>query len=89
MKAKETIQAAIDLILDELDGDPRNSVVLELKKLLEQSDAELPDGTIRLFAVIGPNGRGDVFDQHNRKVEGVKSVACFVDNGQPVFQLNL
>lgn len=88
MNAKDTINEAINYMLDELDADPRALIITKLKALAAAEDLKL-DPTIRLQASIAPGGKHLVTDQHGRQVEGVNSVAFFVENGQPVFQLNL
>ena len=88
MSTKQSIEDAVNYFIDELDADPRHPAILALRRIAESPD-ELPDAEVRLSAVIQPNGIFKVTDQHGREVAGVRSVGYFIDNGQPVFQLNL
>lgn len=89
MTAKQTLQAVLDLLLDEYDEDPRKPLMQELTKLVNAPDG-IPTGDLELTALVGPNGMSQVTDQHGRRVSGVKSVAVFKDqSGAPVFQVNL
>lgn len=89
MTAKQTLQAVLDLLLDEYDEDPRKPLMQELAKLVNAPD-DIPTGDIELTALVGPNGMFQVSDQHGRRVAGVKSVGVFQDqSGAPVFQVNL
>ncbi len=89
MDAKQILNDALDLLLDEHDEDPRNPTVIKLKKLIDASD-DMPTGEIELTATLKPNGFHHVCDQSGRTVKGVKSVAVFQDqSGQTVFQVNL
>ncbi|RCS70173.1 hypothetical protein [Vibrio casei] len=89
MDAKQILNDALDLLLDEHDEDPRNPTVIKLKKLIDASD-DMPTGEIELTATLKPNGFHHVCDQNGRTVKGVKSVAVFQDqSGQTVFQVNL
>lgn len=89
MTAKQTLQAVLDLLLDEYDEDPRKPLMQELARLANSSD-DIPTGDIELIALVGPGGMSQVTDQHGRRVAGVKSVAVFKDqSGAPVFQVNL
>lgn len=89
MDAKQILNDALDLLLDEHDEDPRNPTVIKLKKLIDASD-DMPTGEIELTATLKPNGFHHVCDQNGRTVKGVKSVAVFQDqSGRTVFQVNL
>lgn len=89
MAAKQTLEAVLDLLLDEYDEDPRKPLMQELANLANAPE-DIPTGDIELKALVGPNGMFQVTDQHGRRVTGVKSVGVFQDqNGAPVFQVNL
>lgn len=90
MNAAETIQEAINELIDSHDVDPRCAAIHNLKGLL-QKGAKLPDDvSIRLTATLQPGGKCEVADQAGRIVESVQSVAVFKDqHGRDVMQINL
>lgn len=90
MNARETLNAAIDRLLDVHDDDPRSPLILALRRLAETPE-ELPNSaTIQLTATLQPGGNCKVADQFGRTVEKVQSVAVFKDQrGRDVMQINL
>lgn len=87
MTTRETLKWAFDMLLD-LGLNPIDANMQRLHALVEAHE-DVPTGGIQLSAVVAPGGVATVTDQHGREVEGVKSVATFVDNGVPVFQVIL
>ena len=87
MTTKETLTRAVDRLI-ELGESPNGPLVYHLQMLVDAHDT-VPSGEIELRAMVQPGGRHEVTDQHGRRVAGVKSVATFIDNGVPVFQVLL
>lgn len=87
MKVSDAIKWAIENLVAE-GADPQREEIQSLFSLVGD-DSEVPSGDIKLSAKLSPGGVAEVFDQHGRRVHGVKSVAVFDDRGVPVFQVNL
>lgn len=87
MTPEETLTRAVDRLI-ELGESPHGVLVTMLQRLVD-AQGSVPSGEIELRAMVQPGGRHEVTDQHGRRVAGVKSVATFVDNGVPVFQVLL
>lgn len=87
MTTQATLKWAFDTLL-ELGTNPLSADMRRLAVLVDAYQ-DVPSGNIQLSAMVAPGGVHKVTDQHGREVDGVKSVATFVDNGVPVFQVIL
>lgn len=87
MTTQATLKWAFDTLL-ELGHNPLSADMRQLHALVEGHE-DVPSGGLHLTATVGPGGMATVVDQHGRQVQGVKSVATFIDGGQPVFQVNM
>lgn len=88
MNYAEALTAAYNRLADTHDEDPRSPLMVELKRLANQPEAA-QSGELQLSAHVAPGGKFVVQDQHGRTVANVRSVAVFVDQGQPIFQVNM
>lgn len=85
---RKTIEAALNMLLDTYEHDPRDPLITALKFLAEEPH-DLGVGDLELVATIEPGGACAVHSRDGRMVKGVKAVACYMDNGQPVMQVTL